>query len=246
MRKKKPPAPPPGAPLWMLTYGDMVTLVLTFFILLFSFSTIDNEKFKAIVASFQYALPGGAGVLSEGVNPVIDNAAKISSGTGGGSEKEEQELNELRERIAEMVKKENLTGTVTVTVDERGLMIRFLDGVLFDKGKAELKPEAKKILDKIAVILREEKRPIRVEGHTDNLPIHTPEFPSNLELSVARSVAVTRYLIEHNNVSPNLLGAMGYSEYRPVVPNTSEANRRLNRRVDIVILRSSASTGEPR
>ena len=102
------------------------------------------------------------------------------------------------------------------------------------------------ILDKLAPLLKESYRQIRIEGHTDNLPINTPEFPSNWELSTARAVNVVKYMIEKHNFSPYIMSAAGYSEYRPVAPNDSIKNRALNRRVDIIILKSTSEAEEPK
>lgn len=102
------------------------------------------------------------------------------------------------------------------------------------------------ILDKIAPLLIDTHRHIRIEGHTDNLPINTREFPSNWELSTARAVNVVKYFIEKHNFSPYILSAAGYGEYRPIAPNDSDKNRALNRRVDIIILKSTSESTEPR
>ncbi|HHV17302.1 MAG TPA: OmpA family protein, partial [Thermoanaerobacterales bacterium] len=141
---------------------------------------------------------------------------------------------------------ENNLGGIQVNLDERGLLIRFVEGVLFDSGKANIKNDARAILDKLAPLLIESHRQIRIEGHTDNLPINTREFPSNWELSTARAVNVIKYMIEEHNFSPYILSAAGYGEYRPVAPNDSVKNRALNRRVDIIILKSTSEAKEPK
>jgi chemotaxis protein MotB len=121
-----------------------------------------------------------------------------------------------------------------------------MEGALFDSGKADLKSEAIRLLDKIAPVLKQSQRPIRVEGHTDNVPIHTKEFPSNWELSTARAVNVLRYLVEKHEIPPQIISAAGYGEYHPIVPNDTAQNRSRNRRVEIIILSSSSMAQEPK
>lgn len=231
-----------GAPAWMTTYGDLITQVLIFFVLLFSFSNVDTNKFNAVMLSLQ----GSLGIMNGGMD--LNEGSFIEGGEVGDfliSAEEQQEFEALQDEIEEIVASDNLKG-VQVNLDERGLVIRLIEGVLFDSGKANIKDEAKVILDKLAPVLKETHRQIRIEGHTDNLPIHTPEFPSNWELSTARAVNVIKYLIEKHNFSPYILSAAGYGEYRPIAPNDSDKNRALNRRVDIVILKSTSESSEPR
>jgi chemotaxis protein MotB len=140
---------------------------------------------------------------------------------------------------------EGLSTAVTVQHEERGLVVRFADQVFFDLGKADLKPEALAILNKIGPILKDIPNPIRIEGHTDNLPIKTAQFPSNWELSVHRATSVIRYMVEELDFDPTKLSAAGYGEYRPVRPNDSAENRAMNRRVDIVIMRMDLWAEEP-
>jgi len=226
----------------MTTYGDLITQVLIFFVLLFSFSNVDTNKFNAVMLSLQ----GSLGIMNGGMD--LNEGSFIEGGEVGDfliSAEEQQEFEALQDEIEEIVASDNLKG-VQVNLDERGLVIRLIEGVLFDSGKANIKDEAKVILDKLAPVLKETHRQIRIEGHTDNLPIHTPEFPSNWELSTARAVNVIKYLIEKHNFSPYILSAAGYGEYRPIAPNDSDKNRALNRRVDIVILKSTSESSEPR
>lgn len=232
----------PAAPGWMTTYGDMTTLILTFFVLLFSFSRIDIARFQEVIISVQGAL----GVLEGGstLNP--------EAMPGGAADdvildwqSEERRLEELLGKVKEYIEKNGLEGRIHVSLDERGLVIRFLDTALFDLGQADLKPEARAILDNVAEILVRVPNLIRVEGHTDNLPINTYRFPSNWELSTARATTVVRYLVETYGLPPEHLSAAGYGEWRPVAPNDSPEHRAQNRRVDIVVLRSSLNMEEP-
>lgn len=139
-----------------------------------------------------------------------------------------------------------LTGEVGLGVEERGIVFRFQDSVLFDVGKADLRPEAREILTKVGGLLKKVSNQIRVEGFTDNLPISTERFPSNWELSTARATTVVRFFIEELNIDPKRLEAAGYGEYHPIASNDDAAGRQKNRRVDIVLLRPSLSALEPK
>jgi chemotaxis protein MotB len=126
------------------------------------------------------------------------------------------------------------------------LVVRFADQVFFDLGKADLKPEAIEILTRLGPLLKDIPNPIRIEGHTDNLPISTARFPSNWELSTHRATSVIRYLVEELGFSPDKLSAAGYGEYRPIADNETPAGRALNRRVDIVIISMDHWAEEPK
>jgi len=226
----------------MTTYGDLITQILIFFVLLFSLSTIDQYKFQMAMTSLQDSF----GILQEG--RALIEGEFIESGEVGElmvSREEQQLFEEFQENLENLIEQNDFTG-VHISMEERGLVIRFVEGVLFDSGKADIKPDAKKILDGIAPMLKRINHHIRVEGHTDNRPIHTKQFPSNWELSTARAVNVVRFFIEQHNFSPYIISAAGYGEYRPVAPNDSEKNRALNRRVDIVILKSFEGSNEPK
>lgn len=226
----------------MTTYGDLITQILIFFVLLFSFSNVDRDKFTAAMLSLQ----GSLGIIDGGMT--LQEGDLMEQGEIGEimiPVQEQREFELLHERVEEIISEDDLNG-IQVNLDERGLVIRFVEGVLFDSGKADIKNEARAILDKIAPLLIDTHRHIRIEGHTDNLPINTREFPSNWELSTARAVNVVKYFIEKHNFSPYILSAAGYGEYRPIAPNDSDKNRALNRRVDIIILKSTSESTEPR
>lgn len=252
-KRKKEESPGVGAPLWMLTYGDMITLVLTFFILLYSYSTLDAIKWKQAVSSVK----GSLGVLERGTT--INEMDLIGLGQPDENfsdlkitaqdladferlQQEKREMEALQAVLSSLLKE--IDQRIIIDIDERGVVLRFEDSVLFDKGKADLKPNAKIVLDKVGNILSPLDNHIRIEGHTDNLPINTIMFPSNWELSTSRATNVLRYLLEHG-LDPQKLSAVGYGEYHPLVENINEENRQKNRRVDIVILRESLAPQEP-
>ena len=231
MARRKSEEVKKGAPEWMATYGDLVTLLLCFFVLLFSFSTIDNNKFKAIIQSMQ----GSLGVLDSGVIVQID---PLISTFPGDTDAEEEKFVKINEQVNNFIEENNLENSVTLILDERGLLIRLLDATLFDSGKAEIRNEAKFIIERISDIIKQSGKSIRIEGHTDNMPINTYKFPSNWELSTTRAVNVLKYLIELKSIEPYRLSAVGYGEYHPIDTNDTSEGRQKNRRVDMMILRT--------
>ncbi|MDD3013479.1 MAG: OmpA family protein [Candidatus Gastranaerophilales bacterium] len=134
---------------------------------------------------------------------------------------------------------------LSVTRESRGLIIRLKDAVLFDAGSDIIKDKARVTLNRLAGVLKDIPNSIRIEGHTDNKPIKTPRFPSNWELSTARSTNIVRYLINNHRFSPNKLSAVGYGEYMPLTNNFNNEGQAVNRRVDIVILSSTSKIFEP-
>lgn len=224
---------------WLTTYSDMVTLLLTFFVLMFSFSEIDAQKFRSIMSSFQ----GGTGVLEGGTS--LEFTEEIPPF----DEELEEDLEKLKGILEEYADSIGLGSEIILSVEERGLVIRFMDNVLFDSGKADLKPESMKILSSLAEILNREEfkeRLIKIEGHTDTDPIrYSKSFPTNWELSATRATNVLRYLVEKENIDGSRVSSSGYSFYRPIAPNDTSENKQKNRRVDIVILRSSYEEIEP-
>lgn len=228
-----------GGASWTTTFADMTTLLLVFFVLLYSFSTIDAAKFRSFLISFQ-----GQGILNWGDRPLeeisptfpqepsrnlVESEGFLSESGGAMTTEEVYDL--ANNFISEL----GLEGEIVAQIDDTGVALLIKDGILFDSGKAELKPEAKEILDPVAKLLGVLKHEIWVEGHTDNRPIRTKEFPTNWELSTARSSRVIRYFVEEKNLDPKRFVAIGYGEHRPVAPNTTWENMQQNRRVVIII-----------
>ncbi len=227
-RRKKAEEPPKGSPLWMVTYGDMVTLLLTFFVMLFAFSEIDKAKYDQIAISLRGALGGLPAVLTHGT-AVQDEFSVLDPIVP-------PEFAGFYEDLQELLEDGEVGELVEIFTEERGLVVSFKEKLVFDIGSAEIKPPARDLLRRVGEILARGEQLIRVEGHTCDLPIRTERFPSNWELSVGRATNVTRFLIEEAGVAPHRLSATGYAEFRPVVPNDCEENRAQNRRVDIVLL----------
>ena len=238
-RKKKQQEAPPGAPLFMATYGDMVTLLLCFFVLLYSFSTLDVKKFEMMAASFQMAFNVQSGGQTN-ASPVSVQDGSLSQGqgevaaqsTGQGAQISQQVLAMVREAI----KSEHLEDEIQIVVNERGVSISMSEQLLFDESSAVLHPEAARILYKIGEILRDMPNHISVEGHTDNTQPTGTLFRNNWDLAAARAAVVTAYLNESIGISESRLQAVGMGSSSPVVPNDSSEHRGLNRRVDLVIL----------
>ncbi len=233
---------------WLITYSDLITLLLIFFVVMYSLSSINARKFKALAVSLAHAMGGGRSVLT-------DTGPSLAPGVSPpGLEQEEQMakemaenagLEEIKQELERFIAENGLTGRVSVSLEERGVVLSFQEVALFPLGSAELTPEARETVRKLGPILNKVPNYLRVEGHTDDLPINTERFPSNWELSVARATSVVQEMTGRLGIAPHRLSATGYGEYRPRAPNDSVENRQKNRRVDIVILRSRYETAEP-
>ncbi len=224
---------------WLLTYADLITLLLGLFIVLYSMSQLDINKYQQWISAFNQ-LFGGGGVL-EGGKGLLATPAPPKNGTGELTEASTSQPSQQRlELQLNAVLNTNIQSKkVIITTSPEGLTIHLLERLLFESGSAELKPEAIAVLDTLAEILKFLPNKIRIEGHTDNRPIKTARFPSNWHLSVARALNTAYYLM-NKGVNPEKISIAGYSEYRPIAPNDTEENRAKNRRVDIVIIASQS------
>jgi chemotaxis protein MotB len=228
-RAKKSQPVEEGAPAWMTTYSDMITLVLAFFVLLFSFAVIEEAKFNEIMSSMRLTFLGAEGILEGSPDPADLPDSFFEK------DPLSKDTEELMESIETFIQERNLAGTIGVELDERGIILVISDAILFEPARADLLPEARYLLSYVGEMIDDIPNQVLVEGHTDNVPIHTPQFPSNWELSVARAVIVVRYLSERMTVEPHRLAAVGHSEYHPVASNKTAEGRHLNRRVNIII-----------
>ena len=217
-----------GAPGWMVTYGDLMSLLLTFFVLIVSFSSIQHVKFQKALGSLKAAL----GVLPKEESVIFQREVIMPQL----ADKSRKRIKRIARELQRIIEAKGLGNNVRLELTAKGILIRIASPVLFDLGKATIKPNAYPILDKVVEMTRVWPNKIRIEGHTDDLPIHTREFPSNWELSTARALSVLRYFLS-KGVEPKRLAAVGYGEYHPLVPNTSAENRAKNRRVEIYIER---------
>jgi chemotaxis protein MotB len=225
---------------WLLTYSDVITLVLCMFVMLYSFSTIDMQKFQQLVASLNQSL---SGVLDGGkiidIND-LDNFPIDEDDEDRENIDKEDELYETYQKLVGLIREYGLEDSIYIGIETKGIEIRFRDNILFDSGKADLKPSAFEFLEKVTLILKEIDNEILVEGHTDNVPMNTIQFPSNWELSAGRAISVVKYFVD-KGIEPERLGALGYGEFRPIATNSTPEGRQANRRVNIIVLRNSVN-----
>ena len=235
MKRRRVQVPEEGAPAWMNTYGDMVTLMLTFFVLLFAFSTLNAKKWQQIVQSFSGSISiqnGGGGVIGEG-----GVAPQPSAGEGVPGEVVKQ-FDKLYDQIKSHISDKGLQDSLEVVSDGKVITLRMKDSALFNSGKAAIRKDSVKMLEDIIAILHEYKDSIsrlRIEGHTDDRPISNAAFRSNWDLSVARAVSVLKYVLGELDIPPDKLSAAGYGEYHPIDTNQTPEGRSRNRRVDFII-----------
>lgn len=242
-KRRRPPVNQ-GAPKWMVTFSDLITLILVFFILLFSMSQIDNLKFRALADSFseksildfqpsivEYEQPGEP-ISEKEVNSVQDSKQETGANF---SDSSADSLLVIMEEVQAFLEKEGLQDVVVANRTERGVVLVLQEQVLFETGEATLLHGATPFLEKVSTLLQNIPNFVKVEGHTDNRPIKTYRYPSNWELSTARASSVIRYFIENEGLDPKRFTAVGYGETRPVAPNDREENWQKNRRVEIII-----------
>jgi chemotaxis protein MotB len=220
-----------GMMRWLLTYADMITLLLALFIILFAISNISAVKFNRLVK----AISGGFNSTSEVNNPP-------NGGVTGDERGRTVDANmvAIKQQLDKYIAQARLQSKVQTRLDKVGLVVTLLsDKAYYDSGSADLRPETKQLLDVVAAQLRGVRNDVRVEGSTDDVPIATYAYPSNWELSAARATGVTRYLVEHSKIVPTRISFAGYGQFHPKFPNDTAAHRQQNRRVDIVILSGS-------
>lgn len=220
----KPCLPASG---WLTTFNDLVTLLMVFFVLIFSMSVIDVHKVK----QFQSALQSGLGVLNAGDSAavaVVDDRYQQPAQAAQQSAR----VKKLETSIRQL---EELDG-VSATFERGGITISMDEQLLFAPGRARLNPGSRAQLDRVARVLRKTGGPVRVEGHTDNIPVHSRRFPSNWELSTARAVRVLKYLADSGRIAPQRLSAVGYGAAKPIVGNDTPDRRAINRRVEIILV----------
>ena len=227
-----------GTSGWLTTFNDLVTLLMVFFVLVFSTSSIDTNRLK----DFSGALQSGFGVLQQGRQApvqVVDSDQPIRHDAGQQQPAVEdlpapasKDADEIVHRFRAL---EELAG-IQVTSCEQGILITVEGNILFDFGKADLHLRSAALLGKIADAIRTGNDPVRIEGHTDNVPIQTRRYPSNWELSTARAVQVLRYFVEQQSLAPARFSAVGYGDARPRFPNDTAEHRSKNRRVEIILV----------
>lgn len=245
-KRNQEPEKRPNHERWLITYSDLITLLMVFFIIMYTMSNVNAKKFAAVANSLKDTLAGESSTPylvgeAPGPSPIKDVSAAAQSAAA----KEQQDLNKAQKQLEEYIKQQGLEGKVEVGQEERGLVISLKETLLFPLGSADLNPRSQVVVQKIGNALAVLDNNVRIEGHTCNLPIKTSKFQSNWELSTTRATNVVQYLINYAKIPAERLSATGYGEFRPLVPNTSELNRARNRRVDIVVIRNIYSATEP-
>jgi chemotaxis protein MotB len=243
--KKKHEEEPENTERWMLTYLDMITLLMAFFTIMYAMSTADMAKFKTLSNSLSMAFgssgsSGGKNMLTNYSGTTIENQNNSFVNI-----RDNNEFKSVVKMVKEYAAKQGISKKIDAKITERGLVVNLADSLLFESGSAELSTKAQELLDRLADILFATKKQIRVEGHTDNMPIHTERYQSNWQLSTDRATNVIIYWITKYPNQASNLSAAGYGEFRPVASNDTPEGRTLNRRVDMVILREIASQKEP-
>lgn len=242
-----------GSPGWITTFSDMMSLLLTFFILLYSISTVDAQKFKNITQYLQIALSGdGRPAILDGGKEAVPEPFDEDPFSESEVPPEElmepvtTEIIQMYEKINKYITELELQAEVNVMMISSGVFVEIKDAILFESGSAQLKDTGIELLGKLEAMLNDFDNDIVVEGHTDNVPMNSAMYPSNWELSAARAVSVLRYLNEQMNVEPTRLSARGYGEYSPIAPNDTPLNRARNRRVNLMIVfeKEGAESGQ--
>lgn len=267
MAKKKQEEAPKGSPAWMATFSDLMNLLLCFFVLLFSMSSIDAAKFEQVVASFNQTfsvLNGGATAIGDGIlisngvsqlnelDDYINSTGKMDEGQivdddlANAQEKMEEakieESEQLAEQIQEAVDEKDLGNEVDIEFTSQYVQLTLKGALLFDSGSALLKDEAKPVLDQVGLVLeRYAAGTIEIEGHTDNVPMSGTKYSNNDELSSGRALSVFDYLLSVTNLDPANMKHAGRGEYVPVADNSTPEGRTRNRRVEIKIYNSLSS-----
>ena len=236
---------------WLVSYADFITLLFAFFVVLFASSQSDKKKQIKLAEAMQTAFTPMAAFQAHSPTPALTDGGSISISTtpvpiqpplptidqsAAASAAIQEHLNKA---LATQPAATQLpAGSITMHTDDQGLVISLHDAGFFPSGSAEIRPEALPTLERIAASLPAGQ--LRIEGHTDNLPIHTAQFASNWELSTARASRIARLLLEYGNTNPADLSASGYAEFHPVASNATPEGRLQNRRVDIILLRHPA------
>jgi chemotaxis protein MotB len=236
---------------WMISYADFITLLFAFFVVLFAATYRDNQAIRKLaraihngfqtMGAFSADESGSGGAYSTQTPNADDNTSRVQNdrtAVNPASAGSVQDMLQLRRQLEAVMGQELENHEVVLQVTPEGFVISLKELGFFNSGQAELLPGAAEKIEKIAKVLSRPGLEIRVEGHSDNQPIHNAQFRSNWELSTARAMAVLRLLVDGAGFDPRKLSASGYGEYRPVADNSTPEGRRMNRRVDLVVVQS--------
>jgi len=214
-----------GAPEWLVTYSDLVTLLLTFFVLLLSMANLDKMKFHDALGSLKgaFGFIGSAGKV-EVAKPKIISYAPM----------DDDYVSRLYQKVQTVLTRLKIDREIDLVKDRGAVVLRVKESILFDSGSTLLKPAAHPVLRKIATLVRPLPMNVRIEGHTDDRPSGNPQL-TNWDLSVQRAVSTLKFFAQENLVPLERMSAVGYGAQQPLVPNHSEEQRMLNRRVEFVL-----------
>jgi chemotaxis protein MotB len=243
----------------MVSFADFMTLLFALFVVLFAISNVDEDKLEQVADSVQTAFgvmdhsgetllphPGGKVQPIPGVIPPKKKATQEDSKPSAAASKAQTQDKALAERLQQLVTQQaGLSASVALRQEARGVVLQLNDTLLFDSGSSALRPAARRELATLARELSRLKQPLRIEGHTDNVPVRGSGYTSNWDLSAARATSVLRFLLDATSLPPAGFSVAGYGEFRPIASNASATGRAKNRRVDIVILNDQAQAGEP-
>jgi chemotaxis protein MotB len=243
---------------WLISYGDFITLLFALFVVLFASSQVDRRKTVAVAQAIQVAFQQ-LGVFSNShghatlqqihllANATVNSQPSAASDPNllHGAMFRKGELEGIKIALGQVLASEIALNEVHLRMTRDGLVISLQEIGFFDSGSAAMKPDAIPVLSKIAQVLSTAQQNVRVEGHTDNIPIHNSHYRSNWELSTARATEVLDLLITRFDISPERLSAAGYAQYHPIASNATAQGQSLNRRVDIVVLRTDVSNPPP-
>jgi chemotaxis protein MotB len=263
-RRKKKPEAHANHERWLVSYADFITLLFAVFVTLFAMSQTDKRKVEEVIASlresFGYAKSSPLSKVNVLDSTELSQIPAISAPTARGDMQpqmpfskptknqyhaEEKDFKKARASLEAYLLKNGKQDKVSLEINRRGLVISLKEAGFFDSGSAEIRESSFPLLAKIAESLSDYNNDIRIEGHTDNVPISTPAFPSNWELSTARATNIVHHLVYYYKFAPEKLSATGYAEFRSVSDNSTAEGRSKNRRVDIVVLSSDGERGEP-
>jgi chemotaxis protein MotB len=240
---------------WLIPYADMLTLLLALFIVLFAVSSVDAHKFEQMAKSFNIAFTGGEGIMEfpsptptpdtdtsvtkplTDPTPDRDKLAEEAEEIDLARQQDFLELLEIKKKIDQYIEENKLALSLQTDLTQEGILITIMDNALFSPGSAEIKPGSRQLALEISKLLvTDPPRHVTVAGHTDNVPINTPQFRSNWDLSAMRAINFMKVLLENDNLAPNRFSSTAYGEYRPVATNTTSEGRAKNRRVEVLIL----------
>ncbi len=233
MPAEEPKKVDPGAPRWVVTFGDLMSLLLCFFVLLLSFSEMDRQKYKQVAGSLEKAF----GVQRKMRVMEIPKGMKIIARDFDQEIIETRIREDLGKEIDDMLSSqlEEYKDQIALEANENEVIIRLMGESTFDSGKVEIREKLKPLLMRVAKILEKDGGDIVVAGHTDNVPIRSGPYKTNLRLSIARAAAVAEYILGHSKIDAKRISTMGFGEYRPIESNLNARGREKNRRVEIIL-----------